>query len=148
MIQCPSGVKPGGEIFCGVGQDIELLAAGFDGRCAFQILGEIGGIESFDIHLDEGNERASEVGKLPAAAIHDGSGGCDDTAMVADDLDGFLNASTARDDILGDDETLAGRDLKTTAQDETSGAVFFNEDVFFSQVPGDFLADDDSTDGR
>lgn len=66
--------------------------------------------------------------------------------MVTDDLNGFLNAATARDDILGYDETLAELDLKSTAKDESARAVLFNEDVFFAQMAGDLLADDDSAD--
>ena len=67
--------------------------------------------------------------------------------MVSDDLDGFLNAATTGDDILGDDEALAGGDLKTSAQDESASTVFFHEDVFFSQMAGDLLADNDAADG-
>ena len=66
--------------------------------------------------------------------------------MVTDDLNGFLDSSATRDDILGDDETLAGLDLKSTAQDESAIAVLFNEDVFFAQMARDLLADDDSAD--
>jgi hypothetical protein len=130
------------------GGDSGLFAAGFDSGSAFQILGQVCGIECLDIHLDKGNEGASEVGKLAVAAVYDGPGGCDDSAMVADDLNGFLDAATAGDDILGDNETLAGLDLKTPAEDESAGAVFFNEDVFFAQVAGNLLADDDSADSR
>jgi hypothetical protein len=125
-----------------------LFAAWLDGGGRPQILGEIGGIEGFDIHLNERNERAAEVRELAGTAVHDRPGGDDDAAVVADDLDGFLNAAATGDDILGDDETLAGGDLKTSAQDESTVAVFFHEDVFFAQMAGDLLADDDSADGR
>jgi len=125
-----------------------LLAARLDGGGRPQILGEIRGIESFDIHLNERNERAAEVRELAGTAVHDRPGGDDDAAVVTDDLDGFLDAAASGDDILGDDETLAGGDLKTSAQDESTVAVFFHEDVFFAQMTGDLLADDDASDGR
>ena len=125
-----------------------LFAAWLDGGGRPQILGEIGGIESFDNHLNERNERAAEVGELAGTAVHNRSGGDDDAAVVTDDLDGFLDAAATGDDILGDDEALAGSDLKTPAQDESAVAVFFHEDVFFAQMAGDFLADDDAADGR
>ena len=125
-----------------------LLAAWLDGGGRPQILGEIGGIESFDIHLNERNERAAEIGKLAGTAVHNRPGGDDDAAVVADDLDGFLNASATGDDILSDHEALAGGDLKTPAQDESAVAVFFHKDVFFAQMTGDLLADDDAADGR
>ena len=125
-----------------------LLAARLDGGGRPQILGEIGGIESFDIHLNERNERAAKVGELAGTTVHNRAGGDDDAAVVADDLDGFLNAAATCDDILGDDEALAGGDLKTPAQDESAVAVFFHKDVFFAQMAGDLLADDDTADGR
>ncbi len=124
-----------------------LLAAWLDGRSRPQILGEIGGIECFDIHLNERNERAAEVGELAGTAVHNRPGGDDDAAVVADDLDGLLHTPAAGDDILGDDEALAGVDLKTPAQDESAVAVFFHKDVFFAQMAGDLLADDDTADG-
>lgn len=125
-----------------------LLAAWLDGRSRPQILGEIRRIECFDIHLNERNERAPEVGKLAGTAVHNRAGGDDDAAVVADDLNGFLNATAACYHILGDDEALAGANLKTPAQDESAVAVFFHEDVFFAQMAGNLLADDDPTDGR
>ena len=125
-----------------------LLAAWLNGRSRPQILWEIGGIEGFDIHLNERNERAPEVRKLAGTAVHDRAGGGDDAAVVADDLDCFLNTAATGDDILGDDEALAGGDLKTPAQDESAVAVFFHKDVFFAQMTGDLLADDDAADGR
>ena len=147
MVKCRGCVKHGGKFFSKTSRRLELLAARLDGWGAFQILGEIGGIKGFDIHLNEGNKRAAEVRKLLAATVNDGACCDDDSTMVADDLNGFLDSSATRDDILGDDETLAGLDLKSTAQDESARAVLFNEDVFFAQMARDFLADDDSADG-
>jgi len=125
-----------------------LLAAWLNGRSRPQILWEIGGIEGFDIHLNERNERAPEVRKLAGTAIHNRAGSNDDAAVILDDLDGFLNAAATGDDILGDEETLAGADLKTSTQDEAAVAVFFHKDVLFAQMAGDLLADDDAADGR
>ena len=125
-----------------------LLATWLNGRSRPQILGEIGGIESFDIHLNERNERAPEVGKLAGTTVHDRTSGDNDAAVVSDDLDGFLNAAAACYHILGDDEALARADLKTSTQDESAVAVFFHKDVFFGQMAGDLLADDDTANGR
>lgn len=125
-----------------------LLTARLDGGNCSQILREIGRIESFDVHLNERNERAPEIGKQAGTAVHDRAGGNDDAAVVADDLDGLLNAAATGDDILSDHEALAGGDLKTSAQDESAVAVFFHKDVFFAQMAGDLLADDDAADGR
>ena len=147
MVECRPGVKPGGQIFYKLDKGPRLFAPGLDRGGAFQILGQVGGIEGFDIHLDKRNERAPEFGQRSAAAVNDGSGSGDDSAVVAYDLNGFLDAATAGDDILGNNETLAGLDLKTTAQDESAGAVLFNEDVFFAQMASDLLADDDSANG-
>jgi len=125
-----------------------LFAAWLNGGGRPQILGEIGGIESFDIHLNERNERAAEVRELAGTAVHDRPGGDDDAAVVTDDLDGLLNAAATGDDILSNHEALAGGDLKTSAQDESAVAVFFHKDVFFAQMAGDLLADNDAADGR
>ncbi len=129
-------------LYCG-----GLLAARLDGGNCSQILREIGRIESFDVHLNERNERAPEIGKQAGTAVHDRAGGNDDAAVVAYDLDGLLNASATGDDILSDHEALTGGDLKTPAQDESAVAVFFHEDVFFTQMAGDFLANDDASNG-
>ena len=124
-----------------------LLAAWLDGGGRPQILWEIRRIECFDIHLNERNEWAAEIRELAGTTVHNRSGGDDDAAVVAYDLDGLLNASATGDDILGDEEALTGGDLKTSAQDESAVAVFFHEDVFFTQMAGDFLANDDASNG-
>jgi hypothetical protein len=43
---------------------------------------------------------------------------------------------------------LAGRDCEAAAKDEAARAVLLREDMSFPKVPGDFLSDNDSPDGR
>jgi hypothetical protein len=63
------------------------------------------------------------------------------------DVDGFLYATAARDDVFGHDEFLARRDLKAAPQDQAA-RLFLHEDVAFPQRAADFLADDDAAEGR
>jgi len=98
--------------------------------------------------LNQRNKRAAKIGELSAATVHNGSRGDDLAAVVADDLDCFLHAASACDDILGYKETLARVDFKTSAQDESAASVLFGEDVYLAEVAGDFLADNNATDSR
>jgi hypothetical protein len=121
-----------------------LLAAGFDGRDARKIRGELVGRESFDIHFEEADERAAEVRSLAAAAIHDHADARDLSAMRSDDVDRLLHPAAARDDVFGYDEPLVRRDLKAASQDQAA-RLFFRENVPFPERAADFLSDDDST---
>jgi len=123
-----------------------LFAARLDGWRAFQIGWDLIGREGFDIHLDKGHEWTSKVGEGASAAIHDRAGGHDDAAVIANDLNGLLDATAPGDDVFGDDEFLAGRDGEA-AEDESAIAVFFDEDVAFAEMAGDFLANNDASDG-
>jgi len=68
--------------------------------------------------------------------------------MVADDLDSFLYPAASGHDILSYNELLAGLDLKSSAENQAAVAILLNEDMFFAEVPGHFLTNDDATDGR
>lgn len=103
---CASKIQPGLK---------SLFAAWFDGGLAFQIIRKILGIKCFNIHLNYRNKRTSKIGKLATAPVHDGSSCDDDAAVVTDDLNRFLDAPPAGDDILGNEKTFSGLDLKTAS---------------------------------
>jgi hypothetical protein len=66
--------------------------------------------------------------------------------MVAHDLDCLLHTTTPGHDILRHHETLAGLDLKATAQHETAIAILLDEDMAFAEMAGHFLTDNDPAD--
>jgi hypothetical protein len=66
--------------------------------------------------------------------------------MVPNDLYRFLNAASARHDILRHDETLAGPDFKATTQYEPAIAILLDEDVSPPKMAGDFLSHNDPAD--
>ncbi len=66
--------------------------------------------------------------------------------MVADDLDSLLHPAAPSHDVLGHNELLAGLDLKSSAEDQTAVAILLDKDVFFTEVAGHFLTDDDAAD--
>jgi len=112
-----------------------------------QISGNLIRLEGLDVHLDERHKGTSEVREGASAAIYDGASGDDYAAVVLNDLDRLLDASSASDHVFGDDESLAGSNGEA-AQDEAAIAVFLDEDVALTEVAGDFLSDDDTSDGR
>jgi hypothetical protein len=63
--------------------------------------------------------------------------------MLFNNLDGFLNFSTFGYDVFCHQKTLPGFDRKSPPENEFS-ILFFRKDVPFAQVPGYFLAHDDS----
>ena len=67
--------------------------------------------------------------------------------MRTKDVDCFLDASTAGDDILYDDEFFIRRYLEAASQNQF--AIFlFDKDVAFAQRAADFLAHDNPAKGR
>lgn len=124
-----------------------LLAAWFGGGNAPEVFRQIRRIECLHIHLHEGEKRAPEIRQVAAAAVDDRACGHNDAAMVADDLDGLLHTSATGDDVFGDEKPFTGVDLKSSAKNKSTVAVFFNEDVFFSEMAGDFLTHDDAAHG-
>ena len=67
--------------------------------------------------------------------------------MRTDDVDCFLDAATAGDDVFDDDKFFIRRNLKTAAQNKFA-LVFFGKDVAFAQRATDLLADNNSAKGR
>ena len=67
--------------------------------------------------------------------------------MRTNDVDCFLHASTARDDVFDDDKFFVRRNLKTAAQNKFA-IFFFDKDVAFAQRSADFLADNNPAKGR
>ena len=51
--------------------------------------------------------------------------------MLADDIDRFLDASAAGDDVLGDDKLLAFGNGEAASQDQPA-ILFFDKDVPFA----------------
>jgi hypothetical protein len=96
--------------------------------------------------LDQRNEGTSKIGDLTTAAIYDGSSGEDDAAVVTDNLDGFLNAAAAGDDVFRNDECFARLDLESSAQNESAVAVFFHKNMLFPKMARDFLAHNNAAD--
>jgi hypothetical protein len=126
---------------------MNLLAAGFDGGRLGQVGGQTVRCEGFNVHLDQAYKRASVIGTLASAAIDDNADAGDFPAVGADDIDRFLDAPTAGDDVLGHNEPFVRPNLKTAAQDEATG-LFLDEDVALPEGSPHFLADNDSAEGR
>ena len=84
---------------------------------------------------------------MPAAPIDDDANAGHLSSAVPNNVDRFLDASAASDDVLGDDKPLVRPDLKTAPQGEPSG-FFFDEDVPSAEGAPNFLANDDSAEGR
>jgi hypothetical protein len=59
-----------------------------------------------------------------------------------------LNSTSARHDILRNDEALSGADFEPSSQHESSVSVFLDEDVSLAEMARDFLAHNDPTDCR
>lgn len=123
------------------------FAAGFDRGNPGEISRQIISGKIFDVHFDEADEGTAKIGPFPAAAVDDDGDGDDPAAMGADDVDGFLDPSTAGHDIFGDNESLVRSNLESPAQDQAAARVFFRKNVAFPQGSSDFLADDYSTQG-
>ena len=63
--------------------------------------------------------------------------------MVSNDLDCFLNAASARHDILCHDEALSGADFKSSPQNEAAISILLDEYVPLAEMAGDFLSHND-----
>src|SRR5713101_2832538 len=124
-----------------------LLAARFYRGNASKIRGQLVSRKCFDVHFDQTDERTIEVRFGFAASIDNHADGGDAPAVRAHNIDRFLDATTARHDILDDNELFAIIDLKAASQDKFA-VLFFNKNVALAQRPSDFLTDDDSTEGR
>jgi len=81
-----------------------------------------------------------------AAPIENHANCGNDPAMRTNDVDCFLDASTAGDDILYDDEFFIRRYLEAASQNQFA-IFFFDKDVAFAQRAADFLAHDNPAKG-
>lgn len=94
------------------------FAAGFHCGDFRQIGWQFVRIKSFDVHFDQADEWATEVRFRLTASIDNYAYRINDTAARTNDLDRFLDAAAARDDILDDDKSFLRRNLETATQDK------------------------------
>jgi hypothetical protein len=123
-----------------------LLAPGLRHGDAGQIGRELVGGERLDLEGDEAEERDAQV-HLTVRAIHHHGHGEHLALAGADDLDGLLHATALGDDVLDDEDLLAGNDLEPTPQGEPA-VLFLGEDEADAELAGDFLADNKAAHGR
>ena len=84
-------------------------------------------------------DRLAQIQRSLVQAAADDHAHCgDDSATSPDDINCLLHATASGDHIFGDDEFLAGSDLKTAPESETA-RPFFDKDVTFAQSAADFL---------
>jgi len=95
-----------------------LPAARLHGGDFGQIGREIVGGEGFDIHFDQAHERTTKIRFGCAAAIDNHADSGDDTTVGVDDVDCFLHAAAARDDVFDNNESLVRRNLKAAAENQ------------------------------
>jgi hypothetical protein len=106
------------------------------------------GFESLNVHLNKGDERTTEIWEGATTAINDRTGSCHDPSMFLHDVNGLEQTSSTSNDILCDQELFSGCDRESTAEYQAARTVLFGEDVPLAKLPGDFLSDDNSSDGR
>jgi hypothetical protein len=82
-----------------------------------------------------------------AAPIQNHANCGNDSAARTNYVDCFLYAATASHHVFDDDEFFIWRNLKTASQNKFA-IFFFDKDVAFAQRPRDFLADNNSAQGR
>jgi hypothetical protein len=104
------------------------------------------GLESFDVHFHEANERAPVIRPLSTRTIHNHPHARDCATVRMDDIDCFLDPAAAGDHVFGHDKPLVRPDLKPTSQDQPA-RFFFDKDMAFAQGASDFLADNDPAEG-
>jgi len=105
-----------------------LLAARFYRGNASQIDRQFVRRKCLDIHFDQTDERTTEVRFGLAASIDNYADRGDAPTARAHDIDRFLHATTARYNILYDNELFAIIDLKAASQDKFT-ILFFNKNV-------------------
>jgi hypothetical protein len=106
-------------------------AARLDGGNVAQIRWNLFGREGFDIHFDKTYERTIEIRPLPAAPIDQNTYSDHFPAASIDDVDCFLNATAARHDIFGDEQSFVRQNSETAAQDQAA-RFFLGENVPFA----------------
>lgn len=95
---------------------------------------------------EEANEGDAEV-HLTATAVDQGGDREDFGLVRLDDADSFGSSAAEGDDVLDDEAPLAGCEGEASSEDEA--AIFFlGEDEPGAELAGDFLADDQPSEGR
>jgi hypothetical protein len=105
-----------------------LFTARLDGGDPGEIGWEIVRGKILDVHFDQTHKRTAEVRFGCPASIHNHADCRDDAAMRVNDIDCFLHAAAAGDDVFDDHEFLAVRNLETAAQNELA-FVFLDKNV-------------------
>jgi len=67
--------------------------------------------------------------------------------MRTNNINGFLHPTAFGDRALNDEDFFAGRDFKSAPQDQFA-FLFFRKDEAHAELPGDFLADNQSIQRR
>ena len=111
-----------------------------------QIRGKFVGLECFDVHFNQTNERTAEFRFGLAAAIDDDAGGGHDPTLRTHNVDRFLDASAPGHNVFRDDKPFTFADVESAPQNQ-SACFLFHEDVAFAQGAADFLTDNDSAEG-
>ena len=124
-----------------------LFATRLDGGDFGKIGREIVRGKVLNIHFDQADERTTEIWFHFSASINNHADRGNGAATGENDIDCFLNAAAAGDDVFDDDEFFIRRDLKAAAQNKFA-ILFFDKDVAFAQLAADFLADNNSAEGR
>ncbi len=108
-----------------------LLAAGLNHGHRSEIGWNSIGFECLNVHFYEAHKWAAKIRPIATAAIDEHADGRNDPAVIAHDIDGLLDSSAARHDVLCDDEVLGALDLETAAQHQTA-RILLDKDVAFA----------------
>jgi hypothetical protein len=123
-----------------------LFAPGLHCRNADEILWQCIRRESLGGHLDQTDKGAFKVWEVSTTPINDGSGGDHHTTEFADDVDGFLYATSPGDNILSHKEALAGSHFKS-AHNKAAVTILLHKDMACAKMARNFLTHDDAANG-
>src|SRR5437016_931485 len=123
--------RPCGPLGRATGAWLHLFASRFYGGNLSEIGRQLVRSECFHVHLNQANERTTEIWFCLSAAIDNYSDGNNNPATVAHDVDRFLDAAAACHDIFHDQEFFPIIDLESAAQNELA-IFFFDKDVTFA----------------
>jgi hypothetical protein len=101
------------------------FAPGFHCRDFRQIGWHLARGKSFDVHFDQAGKWATEVRFRLAASVDYYANRSNDTTVRTDDVDRFLDAAAARDDIFDHDKSFLRRNLKTATQGKFTFHFFY-----------------------
>jgi hypothetical protein len=124
-----------------------LFTAGFDGWDFREVGRQLVCGKGFHVQFHQADKGTTKIRFGLAAPVENDADCGNNPAVPTNDVDCFLDASTARYDIFSNDEFFIRRNLKTASQNKFA-IFFFDEDVAFAQRATDFLADNNSAKGR